>query len=130
MEAFGNWGLTVARNTKKVFWLSLLWFCLLATGILKQSGFANEEIMWTPRNNTSIQSSQRSKEMFETHGEDVKALFETKEGLADRNILTTECFREMKEFQDSLVSLQTNVGDRVLQYSDLCYITDQGCDLG
>jgi hypothetical protein len=41
-DFFGNWGLKVARNPCRVFWLSLLVFLVLCGGMSKQAGFEDE----------------------------------------------------------------------------------------
>ena len=95
-KKFGRWGQIVAINPKKVFFLSLLMFMLLATGITEFRRFEDEEVMWSPRNNPSIKAKRRSQEMFTDDGDYIGALFEVKDKLnSNANILTLQCFQEM-----------------------------------
>jgi len=93
---FSNWGGKVARNPCKVFWISFLFFILLASGMARSASFDDESIVWTPSGNPSIIANERQKAMFPTSGGFVGALFEVKGDT--ENILTKAAFEEMKNF--------------------------------
>ena len=53
-------------------------YLALASGITKYRRFQDEQIMWSPKNNPSIEAKKRSIEMFTDDGGFIGALFEVK----------------------------------------------------
>ena len=93
---FAKWGLTVARNPCKIFWISLLVLLMFASGMGSPKKFPDEEIVWTPAGNPSILARDRSRVMFPSSGGFIGALFEVKGSTS--NIITLNAFKEMEKF--------------------------------
>jgi hypothetical protein len=93
-DIFGWWGLTVARNPCKVFWLSLLGFILLSGGFAKRTVYEDESLIWTPAGNPSLQANERQIEMFPSKGGFIGVIFEVKNPDSG-DLLTLDAFKEV-----------------------------------
>ena len=91
---FGAWAIIVARNPCKVFWLSILFFIICASGMAQSRPFENEQLVWTPAGNPSVKNQERGQEMFPSKGGFIGVMVEAKEGID--NILTVEAYKEIK----------------------------------
>jgi len=96
-ETFSRWGGFVSRNPCKVFWFTIIVMCLFGTGLSRSKDFEDQQIVWTPQNNTSILARDRQAEMFPSRGGVISALFEVKEGVD--SLLTLDAFIEMRAFE-------------------------------
>ena len=107
---YGDWGRIVAKNPKKVFFLSLTMFTLLSTGMFRYNRFENEQIMWTPEHNESIEGQQRAQEIFTDDSFFIRALYEVKQK-DQANILTLNSFKEINQFNILLNKTEVDISD-------------------
>ena len=56
---YGGWGEKLATHPCKIFWLSLLFFILLCGGMAKREAYENEQLVWTPKDNPSLEADGR-----------------------------------------------------------------------
>lgn len=96
-DIYGWWGITVARNPCKVFWISLLVFIGLSGGMAMRTEFEDESLTWTPAGNPSLLADVRQKEMFPTKGGFIGVIFEVKDPESG-NLLTLDAFQEVQKF--------------------------------
>jgi uncharacterized membrane protein YdfJ with MMPL/SSD domain len=61
---FYKWGGLVSHHPCKVGVLSLIFFLILASGVVHVEQYENERLNWTPKGNPSIAASTRAQEMF------------------------------------------------------------------
>jgi hypothetical protein len=65
---FYKWGGLVSQHPCKVFFMSLILFLGLASGVVHMEQYENERLNWTPDGNPSILASTRALEMFPQRG--------------------------------------------------------------
>jgi hypothetical protein len=118
---FGAWGVIVATHPCKVFWLSLLGFIGLSSGMAQFTAYEDESVIWTPAGNPSLIADERQKEMFPSKGGFLGVIFEAK---AD-NLLTLEAFKEIEKFQDGLFAVESEYENKdgqkvIFKYESIC----------
>lgn len=95
-NVFGSWGIIVAVNPCRVFWISLLVFLALCGGMSQQEAFPDESEIWTPKNNPSILANRRQQEMFPSKGGFIGLMFEVKDPEStDSSIISIDAFKEI-----------------------------------
>ena len=124
-DVFGKWGLIVARNPCKVFWISILCFLALSGGMAMRRTYEDESIIWTPAGNPSLLAAERQKEMFPSKGGFIGIIFEVKD--AEASILTLDAFKEIKEFRDEFFKVEHDEGfkdedgvETPFNFEDIC----------
>jgi hypothetical protein len=130
-KTFSSWGGKVARNPCKVFWLSILAFIFIASGMSRSEAFPDQQVSWTPKGNPSIVARDREAEMFPASGGIIGVLFEVKDGVD--SLLSVTAFVEMQAFAQGVNELKAYVGEnknKTLMYSDICTKIKDKCLTG
>jgi hypothetical protein len=55
-KVFGKWGILLANHPGKIFSGSVLFFILLSMGMAMRATYENENLIWTPEGNLSLES--------------------------------------------------------------------------
>ena len=127
-KAFNRWGLYVAGNPCKVFWLSMLLLIVLSSGMSSRASFPAEQLAWTPEGNPSVVAGARAAEMFPATGGFIGVVAEAKEGVD--NVLTLEAFREIDRFDRLMKDLKVDTDGREITYDSICIKAGPRCISG
>jgi len=68
----------LATHPCKIFWLSIVFFIALASGMAKRTEFKNEGEIWTPAGNPSVLARNRAEQLFPAKGGYIGLLAEVK----------------------------------------------------
>lgn len=123
---FSKWGVIVATNPKKVFWLSISFLVLMSLGMRKQEGFENERIAWTPAGTPSLEAGSRSAEMFPETGGIIGVLAEAKDGVD--NIITLDGMRDIERFERMMKEITVYAENTTLNYDSICIKAGPACN--
>lgn len=84
---FSGWADIVSRRTCLVFWVSLVLFIAISTGMLQAKSYEDETVIWTPAGNPTLVAKEKGEELF--NGEQkfrfLSVIFESKD--PEQNIL-------------------------------------------
>ena len=113
---FYKWGGLVSHHPCKVFFISLVVFLALASGVVHMEHYENERLNWTPEGNPSIAASARAQEMFPQRGGVIGAIAQSKVG----NVLTVEAYKELLAFQEMLFACKAKENTTQISYESIC----------
>ena len=91
--AFNKWGIILARNPCKIFWISLFLMLGLSSGLMQYKRFDDDILIWTPKNNPSVQAFNKSQALFSQDGGYIGVIAEVKGD--SENVITLNAFKEM-----------------------------------
>ena len=104
----------------KCFWISMLWYVLVATGLTATVSFENEKMIWTPEGNPSAYALTKSREMFpdSDKGGVINALAEVKGDHA--SLLTIPALTELASYQNQFRDIYSEYNDQTISYNSVC----------
>ena len=118
---FGKWGLIVSNHTCKVFWLSILFFIALSSGMAMRKTFEDEQLVWTPADNNSLKSRDKGSVMFPAKGGFVSMIAEVKDP-EDENasMINLDILEEVKKFSDDMQTSKVKINETEVNWTDVC----------
>lgn len=117
---FGKWGNLLAFHPCKVFWLSMLFFILLSGGMATRKGYEDEQLIWTPADNPSLTSRDKSMKLFPSKSGFVSLIAEVKDPSDEgASIITLAAMKEIKEYVDLMQDAKADINGTEVKWSDI-----------
>lgn len=116
---FGKWGRILTNHTCKVFWLSILFFIALSSGMAMRANFEDESLVWTPADNNSLRSRNKGNALFPSKGRFIGLIAEVKEPEA-ASIISLKALSEVKKFTELMLESEVEINGTNVKYTDVC----------
>jgi len=118
---FEKWGKTLTAHPCKIFWGSILFFILLSMGMAMQEGYENEQLIWTPADNGSLNSSNKASRLFPSKGGFVSFIAEVKDPSVDgSSVITMAALKEIENFIEKMNNASAKINETEVGWTDIC----------
>lgn len=101
-QVFGKWGILLANHPGKVFTASVCFFILLSMGMAMRTTYEDENLIWTPDGNLSLESKNKGDKLFPSKGGFISMIAEVKDPSKDDSIITLGALNEIKQYVDRM----------------------------
>ena len=93
-----------------------------------RAGYEDEQVIWTPADNDSLKSRDKSAKIFPSKGGFISFIAEVKDpSKDDQSIITVTALNEIKEYVDSMPEASAMINDTKVAWKDLCTKFGDSC---
>lgn len=96
-----------------------------------REGYEDEQLIWTPADNGSLKSRDKSMKLFPSKGGFVSFIAEVKDPAKDdSSIITKAALNEIKSYVDQMEDATADINGTKVAWKDICFKFGDSCFVG